>query len=366
MEIVQPKLSETGGKITDENGLDEIEVVDTIRFCRWLDSFTGNTLNPYCADKDRDRFRIRIPGVVPNLTKIHIKSFGLATAVISGLWESKYTDGDYDVTMTEENGAMVSKWMLLVSDGDDDVGYNGSGTDNGSNDQTLLADFNSPIEVTLPEYQNTKTVFFAQKPLGDVEIQPYFLSPAGDVPSNIKGFITNHLEKMKEIYRQSGVRVGHYGIIGKAVPQSWFDAIPTAGEAANYLTPSESNFARAAVRGLSVPARQVRIGYVDATVMQYGDNPWDPYLDVRGFTIQDTDGIIVSLAPSSARRRLGVTAHEMGHALGLSHTSSARRWLMKGDGIIWNDDTLDSKRFHSEDFGTIRNNQSFFVPYVPN
>ncbi len=153
-----------------------------IRFCRWLDAFTGNALDPDCADEDRDRFRVRIPAVLPNLTKIHIRSLGLATAVTNGQWLPRSSDGDYDVTIAEENGAMVSTWMLLVGDGDDDVNYNGIGTDNGTDDQTIYANFNSPIEVTLPEYQNAKMVFSAQKPLGDVEIQPYYLSPAGDVP----------------------------------------------------------------------------------------------------------------------------------------------------------------------------------------
>jgi hypothetical protein len=370
VEIIQPKLSETGGKITDENGVDEIEVVDTIRCCRWLDSFTGNTLKSDCADKDRDRFRIRIPAVLPNLTKIHIKSSGLLTAVIDGQWVSKSTDGDYDVTMTEENGAMVSKWMLLVSDGDDDVEYNGIGTDNGPNDQTLLADFNSPIEVTLPEYQNAKVTFHAQKPLGDLEIQPYYLSPAGDKPADMAGFITNHLEKMKEIYRQIGVRVGYYGIVGKAVPQAWFDAVPTPNQAANYFTPSESNLARAAVRGMAVPGKQIRIGFVNATVMQDGTS--FNQVRVRGFTDLGTDGIIVSIEQNDARRILGVTAHEVGHALGLNHTSvqSWRRWLMRGDPgetIIWADEPLEhSKRFQSGDYEVIRNSQSFYVPYVPN
>lgn len=336
-----------------------------IRFCRWLDSFTGNSLKSDCANNDRDRFRIRIPGLVPNLTKIHIKSLGIATAVIDGQWVSKSTDGDYDVTMTEENGAMVSKWMLLVSDGDDDVEYNGIGTDNGPNDQTLLANFNSPIEVTLPEYQNAKVTFHAQKPLGDLEIQPYYLSPAGDVPPNMADLITNHLEKMKEIYRQVGVRVGYYGIVGEAVPQEWFN--PGSNELANYFTPSESNLARAAVRGLSVPGKQIRIGFANAKLMDYGANLWDPPIGVRGFTDKGTDGIIVSLEPNDARDILGVTAHEVGHALGLNHTSvqSWKRWLMRGDpgeAIIWDDKSSDSKRFQSGDFDILSNSQSFYVP----
>ncbi len=370
MEVVQPKLNGNGDKITDQNGIEQIEVVKTIRFCRWLDSFTGNDLDSDCAENDRDHFRIRIPAVLPGLTKIHIKSTGLLTAVIDGQWVSKSTDGDYDVTMIEENGAMVSTWMLLVSDGDDDddEGYNGKGTDDHTDDQTLLANFNSPIEVTLPEYDNAMVVFHAQKPLGDLEIQPYYLSPAGDLPPDKERFIVNHLEKMKEIYRQIGIRVGYYGIVGKAVPPSWFDAVTTPNQAADYFTPTESNLARATVRGFTVPGKQIRIGFVNATVMQ--ETLIKPPFPVRGFTDQDTDGIIISLELLDARLILGVTAHETGHALGLDHPlSTFKRWLMRGGGgnvMIWENKPPDSKRFLSGDFEIIGNSQSFYVPYVPN
>jgi hypothetical protein len=135
-------------------------------------------------------------------------------------------------------------------------------------------------------------------------------------------------------------------------------------DAANYFIPSESNLARKAVRGLTVPRKQIRIGYVNATVMNYDD--YFKWIRLLGFTKQGADGIIVSIEPNVAWSYLGTTAHEVGHSLWLPHTSSTRRWLMKGDGMIWNDDTLDSKRFQSGDLEIIRKSQSFYVPYVPN
>jgi hypothetical protein len=342
-----------------------------IRFCRWLDSFEEIYIDSDCANKDRDRFRIRIPAVLPNLTKIRIMSSVMAMAVIGGQSVWKNSDGDYDVTMTAEDDAMVSTWMLLVGDGEDDVAYNGIGTENETDDQTLLADFNSPIEVTFPELNNGKVVFSAQKPLGDVEIQPYYLSPAGDVPPEIEPFIRNHLEKMKEIYRQIGVRVGYYGIEGEAVPQAWFNIEPDANSWGDYyyLNPSESDLARAAVRGLSVPSNQIRIGYVDTTVMLDGNNEGDPWKIVRGFTGLGADGIIVSLDEFYARLNLGTTAHEVGHTLGLPHTTTTTNWkwlLMKDGGTFWEGSPINhSKRFELGDIDIIRNHPSFYVP-IPN
>ncbi len=102
---------------------------------------------------------------------------------------------------------------------------------------------------------------------------------------------------------------------------------------------------------------------MDATVVQNSNNLWELPKRVRGFTLLGTDGIIVSLDQFDARKILGVTAHEVGHALGLVHTTSTwDRWLMRSGAMIWNNKPLDSKRFHSGDFEIIRNSQSFYVP----
>ncbi len=334
-----------------------------IRFCRWLDAFPGGLLDPEFADKDRDRFRITIPGIIPNLTKIKIKSTGLNGAVIDGAVVAKATDGDYEIEMKQENGAMVSTWILLVSDGDDDKGYNGKGADNGQNDQSLLADFESKIIVTLPEFDNAQVEFTAQKPLGNITLDTVYLSPAGDVPQDMQDLIHKQVAKMQEIYRQIGVRVAWASIQGVAIPQSWLDAVPNPDptkpdiEPAKRLNASECQSARTLVRNRQVPAKHIRIGYVNAVM--YPDF-YKPRTTALGFTDPETDGIMVSLEEVEARRKLGVTAHEVGHALGLNHVDPSD-FLMKSP-MRWEDGRRDSKRFEEGNFNTIKTKEAFYVP----
>lgn len=334
-----------------------------IRFCRWLDAFPGGLLDPEFADKDRDRFRITIPGIIPNLTKIKIKSTGLNGAVIDGAVVAKATDGDYEVEMKQENGAMVSTWILLVSDGDDDKGYNGKGTDNGQNDQTLLADFESKIIVTLPELGNAEVEFTAQKPLGNITLDTVYLSPASDVPQDMKELIYKQVAKMQEIYRQIGVRVAWASIQGVAIPQSWLDAVPNPDptkpnlEPANRLNASECQSARTLVKNRQVPAKHIRIGYVNAVM---APDAFSPARTAFGFTDLGTDGIMISLEEDEARFVLGVTAHEVGHTFGLDHVDP-EHLLMKSP-LRWNNERRDSKRFEEENFNTIKIKEAFYVP----
>jgi hypothetical protein len=283
--------------------------------------------------------------------------------VIDGAVVAKATDGDYEVEMKQENGAMVSTWMLLVSDGDDDKGYIGKGTDNGKDDQTLLADFESIISVTLPEFDNAQVEFTAQKPLGNITLDTVYLSPAGDVPQDMQDLIHKQVAKMQEIYRQIGVRVAWASIQGVAIPQSWLDAVPNPDptkpdiEPAKRLNASECQSARTLVRNRQVPAKHIRIGYVNAVM--YPDF-YKPRTSALGFTDPETDGIMVSLEEVEARRKLGVTAHEVGHALGLNHVDPSD-FLMKSP-MRWEDGRRDSKRFEEGNFNTIKTKEAFYVP----
>jgi hypothetical protein len=334
-----------------------------IRFCRWLDSFSSGVLRADCADNDRDRFRVRIPGKLPTLTKINIKSFGIDGAIINGAFVNKATDGDYELDMKEENGSMVSEWILLVSDGDDDKKYNGKGTDDGPHDQTLLADFDSKIIVTFPELYNAQAEFHAQKPVGKVTLNIQFMSPEGELPPDMLALMLLHVEKMREIYRQNGIKVALVAASGAAIPQSWLDAKPEPFNwPANELNVAECADLRTQIRPRQVPSGHVRIGFVDAILKP--EHPPIPrpfgYTGIKGgFTEIGEDGIVVSLS-EDALRFINVTAHEVGHTLKLTHDGREDMHLMHF-GRDWKNIVEDPKRFSETDFDTIKTSD-YYVP----
>ena len=111
------------------------------------------------------------------------------------------------------------------------------------------------------------------------------------------------------------------------------------------------------MKNRQVPTKHIRIGYVFAVMVP---DALFPARTALGFTDTGTDGIIVELRSPKALKTLGVTAHEVGHALGLNHVEPTD-FLMKTD-MYWENSRRDSKRFKEVNFTTIKNKEAFYVP----
>jgi hypothetical protein len=342
-----------------------------IRFCRWLEAYPNGQRDNQFADKDRDRFQISIPGVIPNLTKMKIKATDLQGAVIAGGFQNKTTDGNYEVDMKEVGGAMVSEPILLVSDGDDDITFNGKGTDNGKNDQTLLADFGSKIIVTFPELGNGETTFQAQQPVGTITLDMVYCHPKaeGGPPVNMPGdmipLMERQAQKMREIYRQVGIKVDGFSISLITFPDTWVQDNGTSDPAKN-LNLFETNGLMALVESSLTPSKRVRVGFVDAALtslvtLESGETV-AAQVSGKAKAI-GSDPCLVSIDAFS-RLFLNILAHEVGHASTLRHNYPTRdhRLMRESAHEKWSDDSMAAKRFMSDDADYIKENSSHYVP----
>jgi hypothetical protein len=350
---------------------------DGIRFSRWLDAFPSNSFDNQAADKDRDRFRIKIAGNIPNLTKAKIKATDLHGAVIDGQFVNKTTDGDYEIEMKAEGGSMVSTPIMLVTDGDDDKKYNGKGTDDGNDDQTLLADFDSKVVVTFPELNNAQVEFKASKPKGEIKLNVFYLSLDGTLPQDKRDTINLHLRKAREIYRQVATKVTVTNISPFTLPAEFVgylaerkNANGDVVEAANYLSPIECDKLIFEMRQQTqhpVPAGQMLVTYIDARLEpSFGK-------EAHGFVSNDANPnnppVVVSLYNDGTTKRdivHPVTAHEVGHVLGVDHPGVITHLLMTDGniftGMTYNKTQRDSKRIREEDYNKMKGREAFYVP----
>jgi hypothetical protein len=336
----------------------------TIRFCRWLDAYPNGQRDNQFADKDRDRFQIRIPSIIPNLTKMTIKATDLHGAVINGGFQNKTTDGNYEVDMKQENGAMVSEPILLVSDGDDDVTFNGKGTNNGKNDQTLLADFGSKIVVTFPELGNAEATFQVQQPIGTITLDMVYCHPGAppvDMPGDMIPLMERQAQKMREIYRQIGIKVDGFTIGLITFPDTWVQDNGTTDPVDN-LNGTETDALMALVESNSPLSKRIRVGFVNAALTNsLNGNSIGGKAKAIG-----SDPCLVSI-DDTGRRDLNVLAHETGHASTLRHNylydPNMDHWLMRESaGSYWLNNSNAAKRFRQDDADYIKANSPYYVP----
>jgi hypothetical protein len=332
-----------------------------IRFCRWLDAYPNGQRDNQFADKDRDRFQIRIPSIIPNLTKMTIKATDLHGAVINGGFQNKTTDGNYEVDMNQENGAMVSEPILLVSDGDDDVTFNGKGTDNGKSDQTLLADFGSKIVVTFPELGNGETTFQVQQPIGTITLDMVYCHPGAppvDMPGDMIPLMERQAQKMREIYRQIGIKVDGFTIGLITFPDTWVQDNGTTDPVDN-LNGTETDALMKLVESHSPSSKRIRVGFVNAALTNSLDgNSIDGKAKDFG-----RDPCLVSI-DDAGKEKFNVLAHEAGHASTLRHNYPSRdyRLMREFAGLHWSNDSNAAKRFRQDDADYIKANSSYYVP----
>jgi hypothetical protein len=280
--------------------------------------------------------------------------------------------------MKAEGGSMVSTPIMLVSDGDDDKKYNGKGTDDAPDDQTLLADFDSKVVVTFPELNNAQAEFKASKPKGEIKLNVFYLSLDGTLPQDKRDTINLHLRKAREIYRQVATKVTVTNISPFTLPAEFTGYLaekknPNGDvvENANYLSPPECDRLIFDIRQQTqhpIPAGQILVAYIDARLEpNFGNKahgfvtkipkPYEPPVVVSLYN----DGITKSdiLHP--------VTAHEVGHILSdLDHPGVTTHLLMTDGGLFtgmtYRHNQFDSKRIREEDFNKMKSREGFYVP----
>ena len=343
-----------------------------IRFCRWLNAlqFDGHKVVDGFANTSEDRFRIKIPMDVPGLTKIKIKSESINHPIVDGQSVIKNFDGDYEVTVTKDGNEMVSKWILLASDGDDDQEYNGESYEEGDgdnqiNDQTLFASFRSSIVATFPEFGNAVATFHAQSAVGRVTLDIYYCAPnAGPltpIPAAKLQQMQTQCWKAREIYAQFGIDIFLSNAAGLGIEQEWLDA--NDPESADFLNPDECQMLRfKLLNNTTTHPNSVRIGFVDAIFKPDGLTG-----TAYGFAFLNQDGAVVSLAAAAAPR-LRVTPHELGHVLSLDHVAMSYELgyrLMTDEGGYWENSLFDSKRLVKDEVEAMKKSGTTTGFYVP-
>ena len=111
-------------------------------------------------------------------------------------------------------------------------------------------------------------------------------------------------------------------------------------------------------------AGQMLVTYIDATL-----EPSFGQRGAHGFVSSDSDPpeppVVVSLRDRSPGLH-PVTAHEVGHVLGVKHPGVITHLLMTDGniftGMTYNKTHRDSKRIREDDFNTMKGRAAFYVP----
>jgi hypothetical protein len=162
-------------------------------------------------------------------------------------------------------------------------------------------------------------------------------------------------------YSKVGIKVKFAALNGVQIPATWLAPRGPAGdpdgwEKADHLSLAEGGLFMGTLKAYQVPAKQIRVGFVDATL----ESP--NCKNVFGWAYLGEEPVIVSIKTQGGRERIGKMAHEVGHVFDLPDLSSDITCLMFGSGLPWKKSHNDSKRFQEGDPATIKAKGDFYAP----
>jgi len=255
----------------------------------------------------------------------------------------------------------------------DDHQFNGRAGDNSLtaddalNDQTLLAGFDSEITVTFPELDNLVVAFRAQKPVAEITLKPIYCSTDSVMPLGMQLFVDRQIEMMRGIYRQVGIRVKDVPLVQATFPAEWFSEAEGANGPYQYLNAARTQDLLDVIEAVPAAGQEIRVGFIGFAVSSVREN--EPEFQVSGIANGVGPGAsacIVSL-DAVGIAQLSTTAHEVGHVLGMFHTTehdpNHGHWLMTTDWVpLWVNTYTASKRFEWIPLAKFIPLSPFYVP----
>lgn len=369
-DIMQPKLAA-------HPDVGALESVSTVRFCRWRDAFqdaNGNETNGVLKNdfiaSDPDRCVVRLPNAVVDPNKAYI---GVKVTGIEGV--GSQTEDSGVLALTQVGDYWESKPLIFVADTQDDLSYNGMGTQDGQtattnpdNDQTRLAGFGAKIQIKFyPKGHNsivTLDVATMMQPLQTVKVALNIVTRDGTASTPAQQqTVQEDFYNTKLIYRQIGYDLVQQGavadhVLPAALRAFIVDTSPVANSTFYVLD------GRTRTGANDTPASKNTIEYL--TGLTANTNAYQLYW----FTLNNYLGSMTgnslggeatgvpgnaALIVHGASNRAHGPAHELGHCMGLGHPNpNNEQLLMSYPGLPWSEQShQNQKRFFHLNAGTL-------------